>query len=66
MSFWVACFLTATPQRATEQEKFLKKFLYFVVDRNENVLPLHREIKREKLLPLREKIATLKGNKKRG
>jgi len=33
--------------------------------RNENVVPSHREIKREKLLPLRGKIATLKGNKKK-
>ena len=48
----------------THREK-LKKILDFVVDRNENVVPLHREIKEKKLLPLRGKIATLKGYKKR-
>ena len=38
----------------THIEKNSKKILDFVVDRNENVVPLHREIKEKK-------IATFKG-----
>ena len=57
-------FMTMTIM-TTHIEKNSKKILDFVVDRNENVVPLHREIKEKKLLPLRGKIATLKSYKKR-
>ena len=45
-------FMTMTIM-TTHIEKNSKKILDFVVDRNENVVPLHREIKEKKLQPLR-------------